>query len=170
MSAEPHTVMLMTHIAFGFTGLVLGSVAILLPKFGRSGWRHCWVGRAYAVAMLIQASLAARRGRPSNSGSAVPGRSSAAANALSMINRTAANGIASRRSPPCFRPARAAPSAIVATMASEVAVAMTQALHAAVPPLTIAAAYATPIATMESSSAITATDLMPSLVGEYTLM
>lgn len=57
MSAELHTVVLTAHIAFGSTGLLLGSVAVLLPKFARSGWRHRWVGRVYAVAMLIQASL-----------------------------------------------------------------------------------------------------------------
>lgn len=58
MSDELHAVMLTAHIAFGATGLLLGSVAVLLPKFARGGWRHRWVGRAYAVAMLIQASLA----------------------------------------------------------------------------------------------------------------
>lgn len=57
MPGDTHAIMLALHIALGFSGFVLGAVAIALGKFGRQAYRHRWVGRLYTVAMLGMALL-----------------------------------------------------------------------------------------------------------------
>jgi uncharacterized membrane protein len=51
------SIILPLHIAFGFSGFMLGAIALWLPKFGRSSSRHRLVGRAYALCMLGMAML-----------------------------------------------------------------------------------------------------------------
>lgn len=57
MSPEVHAAMRMVHIVCGTGSFVLGGIVALLPKFGRTSFRHRWLGRAYAVCMLTMASM-----------------------------------------------------------------------------------------------------------------
>jgi hypothetical protein len=57
METQAPSALLALHVALGFAGFVLGAVAIVLPKFGRTSRRHAWTGRAYAVCMLGMALL-----------------------------------------------------------------------------------------------------------------
>lgn len=49
---DAQSIVLALHVALGFSGFVLGAVAIALPKFGRGGGQHGLAGRMYAVCML----------------------------------------------------------------------------------------------------------------------
>jgi hypothetical protein len=57
MQSHAPSALLALHVALGFGGFVLGAVAIVLPKFGRTSRRHAWVGRAYALCMMGMAVL-----------------------------------------------------------------------------------------------------------------
>ncbi len=57
MSTEMHLWMRLAHITCGFIGFGLGILAIVLPKFGRKALWHRWIGRVYAIFMLVMAVL-----------------------------------------------------------------------------------------------------------------
>lgn len=57
MSVELHGVLRVVHIVLGAAGFFLGAAAVLLPKFSRKSFFHRWVGRSYAVSMLIMAAV-----------------------------------------------------------------------------------------------------------------
>lgn len=57
MVVEMDSIILTLHVALGFSGFLLGAIAIALPKFGVNSVWHRRVGRTYAVCMVGMASL-----------------------------------------------------------------------------------------------------------------